>query len=50
MVQVQELLGLFDKTQIDDPIVMTNFIFRRVQSCKDRVHPMYKYAGSDDAT
>jgi hypothetical protein len=50
MVQVQELLGLFDKTQIDGPIVATNFIFRRVQPCKERVHPMYEYSGSDDAT
>lgn len=47
MVQVQELL---DKTQIDGPIVATNFIFRRVQPCKERVHPMYEYSGSDDAT
>jgi hypothetical protein len=29
---------------------MTNFIFRRVQPYKDRVHPMYEYAGSDGAT
>jgi hypothetical protein len=29
---------------------MTNFIFRRVQPCKDRVHPMYKYSGSIDVT
>jgi hypothetical protein len=50
MVQVQELLRLFDKTWIDDPIVVTNFVFRRVQPYMDRVHPMYKYTGSDDAT
>jgi hypothetical protein len=50
MVQVQELLGLFDRTRIDGPIVTTNFIFRRVQPCKERVHPMYEYSGSDDAT
>jgi hypothetical protein len=46
MVQVQELLGLFNKNQIDGPIVATNSIFRRVQPCKDRVHPMYEYSRS----
>jgi hypothetical protein len=50
MVQVQELLRLFDKTRIDGPIIVTNFVFRRVQPYMDRVHPMYEYAGSDDAT
>jgi hypothetical protein len=50
MVQVQELLELFDKTRIDGPIVMTNFIFRRVQPCKERVHLMYEYSGSANAT
>jgi hypothetical protein len=50
MEQVQELLGLFDRTWIDGPIVVTNFIFRRVQPCKERVHPMYEYSRSDDAT
>jgi hypothetical protein len=50
MVQVQELLELFDKTRIDGPIVVTNFIFRRVQPYKERVHPMYEYSGSADAT
>jgi hypothetical protein len=47
---VQELLELFDKTQMDGPIVATNFIFRWVQPCKERVHPMYKYSWSDDTT
>jgi hypothetical protein len=41
---------LFDKTQIDGPIVVTNFIFRRVQPCKDRVHLMYEYSGPSDVT
>jgi hypothetical protein len=50
MVQVQELLELFDRTRVDGPIVMTNFIFRRVQPCKERVHPMYDYSGSNDVT
>jgi hypothetical protein len=50
MVQVKELLDLFDKTLIDGPIVATNFNFRRVQPSKDRVHPMYEYSGSADVT
>jgi hypothetical protein len=50
MVQVQELLKLFDRTRIDGPIVTTNFIFRRVQPCKERVHPMYEYSRSNDVT
>jgi hypothetical protein len=50
MVQVQELLRLFDNTRIDGPIIATNFIFRRVQSGKDRVHPMYEYSESSDVT
>jgi hypothetical protein len=41
---------LFDRNQIDGPIVATNFIFRRVQPCKERVHLMYEYSGSDDVT
>jgi hypothetical protein len=50
MEQVQDLLGLFDRNQIDGPIVTTNLIFRQVQPCKERVHLMYEYSGSDDVT
>jgi hypothetical protein len=50
MVQVQELLELFDKTRIDGLIVVTNFIFRWVQPYKDRVQPMYEYSWSADMT
>jgi hypothetical protein len=50
MVQVQELLRLFDKTRIDGQIVATNFIFRWVQPFKDRVHLMYTYSRSTDTT
>jgi hypothetical protein len=50
MVQVQELLVLFDRTWIDGPIVVTNFIFRQVQPYKERVHPMYEYSRSNDVT
>jgi hypothetical protein len=47
---VQELLGLFDRNRIDGPIVVTNFISRRVQPYKERVHLMYEYSRSDDVT
>jgi hypothetical protein len=39
MVQVKEL-----------PMVALNFIGRRVQPCKERVHPLYEYSGSGDPT
>jgi hypothetical protein len=50
MVHVEELLRLFDRSQLDGPTVAVNFICRRVQSCKERVHPLYEYSGSDDPT
>jgi hypothetical protein len=50
MVQVKELLGLFDKNRLDGPTVVLNFICRRVQPCKERVHPLYEYSRSDDPT
>jgi hypothetical protein len=30
--------------------VALNFIYRRVQPCKERVHPLYEYSGSGDPT
>jgi hypothetical protein len=30
--------------------VALNFICRRVQPCKERVHPLYEYSGSGDPT
>jgi hypothetical protein len=50
MVQVEELLGLFDRNRIDGPTVALNFICRQVQPCKERVHPLYEYSGSGDPT
>jgi hypothetical protein len=50
MVQVEELLRMFDKNRLDGPTVVLNFIYRRVQPCKERVHPLYEYSGSDDPT
>jgi hypothetical protein len=50
MVQVEELLGMFDRSKLDGPIVALNFIGRRVQPCKEWVHPLYEYSGSGDPT
>jgi hypothetical protein len=50
MVQVEELLGMFDRIQLDGPMVALNFICRQVQPCKERVHPLYEYSGSGDPT
>jgi hypothetical protein len=50
MVQVEELLGMFDRNRHDGPMVALNFICRWVQPCKERVHPLYEYSGSDDPT
>jgi hypothetical protein len=50
MVQVEELLGMFDRNRIDGPTVALKFICRQVQPCKERVHPLYEYSGSDDPT
>jgi hypothetical protein len=50
MVQVEELLGMFDRNRLDGLTVALNFICRQVQPCKERVHPLYEYSGSDDLT
>jgi hypothetical protein len=50
MVQVRELLELIDRRRIDGPYVAANYMFRRVQPCKDRVHPMFEYTGTADPT
>jgi hypothetical protein len=50
MVQVEELLGMFDRNRLDRPMVALNFICRRVQPCKERLHPLYDYSGSNDPT
>jgi hypothetical protein len=41
---------MFDKSQLDGPTVALNFICRRVQPCKEWVHPLYEYSGSGDPT
>ena len=50
MEQVRELLGLINKRSIDGPYVAANYMHRRVQPCKDRVHPMFEYTGRADPT
>jgi hypothetical protein len=50
MVQIEELLWMFDRNQLNGPTVALNFIYRRVHPCKERVHPLYEYSGSDDPT
>jgi hypothetical protein len=39
---------MFDKSQLDEPTVALNFICRRVQLYKERVHLLYVYSGSGD--
>lgn len=50
MVQVEKLLKLINRAELDGPMVAANFMFRRIQPCKDRVHQMFGYDGSQDAT
>jgi hypothetical protein len=50
MVQVEELLRMFDRNQLDGPTVALNFICRRVQPYKEWVHPLYEYSRSGDPT
>jgi hypothetical protein len=49
MVEVEELLGMFDRNRLDGPTVALNFICRLVQPCKEQ-HPLYEYFGSDEPT
>jgi hypothetical protein len=41
---------MFDRNQIDGSTVALNFICRRVQPYKERVHPLHEYSGSYDPT
>jgi hypothetical protein len=50
MVEVEELLKMFDRNRLDGPTAALNFICRRVQPYKEQVHPLYEYSGSDDPT
>jgi hypothetical protein len=50
MVQVEELLEMFDRNRLDGPTVALNFICKLAQPCKEQVHPLYEYSGSGDPT
>lgn len=41
---------MIDRAEIDGPHVASNFICRRVQPCKERVHRQFEYEGREDAT
>jgi hypothetical protein len=41
---------MFDRRPLDEPTIALNFICRRVQPCKEQVHPLYEYSGSSDPT
>jgi hypothetical protein len=41
---------MVDGSQLDGPTIALNFICRRVQPCKERVHQLYEYLGSGDPT
>jgi len=49
--QVEDLMKLIDWSRLDGPVVVGNFICRRVMPCQKRVHhSAYEYAGSQDPT
>jgi hypothetical protein len=50
MMQVNELMELIDCRRLDGMIVASNFLFRRVQPCKDRIQPSYEWRGDQDPT
>jgi hypothetical protein len=41
---------MFDRSQLNGPMVALNFICKWVQPCKERVHLLYEYSGSGDPT
>jgi hypothetical protein len=50
MVQVEELLGMIDRRQLNGPTIALNFISKRVEPCKERVQPLYEYSRLGDPT
>jgi len=50
MEQVRELLWLTNHRRFDGVIVVMNFMFRRIQPCKERAHPVFEYQGDTDGT
>jgi hypothetical protein len=45
MEQVRELLTLLNHKKLYGVVVATNFIFWRIQPCKERAHPGYEFRG-----
>jgi hypothetical protein len=46
MEQVREILQLIDRRRLDDIIMASNFVLRRVQPCKERAHPGFEFWGT----
>ena len=47
MQQVEELLEILAQTKVDGVGMTLNFISRRIQPCKERVHPTYEFYDED---
>lgn len=50
MGQVNELLEIFQQTQVTRVGVAIDFVQARVQPCKERDHPAYLYHEEEDGT
>ena len=50
MEQVSELLGLIKGVRINGGLVAASFIVRRIQPCKERAHPGFKFKGETNGT
>ena len=52
MTQVDELLQILGqmRNNLDGVGVAINFVLRQIQLNKERVHPVYEYAGDEDTT
>ena len=50
MDQVRELLGLIKGIKMNNVLVATSFIVRRVQPYKERAHPGFDFKGDTDDT
>ena len=50
MEQVRELLDLIKGVRTNGGLVAVSFIVRRIQPCKERVHPGFDFKGDTDGT
>ena len=50
MDQVKELLKLMRGMKVNGVVVAVSFIVRRIQPCKERVHPGFDFKGDTDGT